>query len=179
MVQRSDPNHKTIQVVEERAVITKHRKLTGGVRVRTVVHEDEAIVDQPLGTEQVEVTRVPLDRWVEAPIPVRQEGDTTILTLHEEVTVVEKRLRAVEEFHLTRERSTRNAPKHIALRREEAVIEHLEVLPTRKTQPNRLLRCSAEAASPTIFRTTTAATCIWRPVSRHALRRVNKSLHSL
>ena len=127
VVQRSDPNHKTIQVVEERAVITKHRKLTGGVRVRTVVHEDEITFDEPLGIEQVEMARVPLDRWVEAPIPVRQEGDTTILTLHEEVTVVEKRLRAVEEVHLTRERSTRNAPKHIALRREEAVIEHLEV----------------------------------------------------
>ena len=58
---------------------------------------------------------------------MRQEGDTTIITLHEEVTVVEKRLRAIEEVHLTRERSTRNAPKHITLRREEAVIEHLEV----------------------------------------------------
>ena len=63
VVQRSDANRETIQVVEERAVITKHRKLTGGVRVRTVVHEDEAIVDEPLGTEQVEIARVPLDRW--------------------------------------------------------------------------------------------------------------------
>ena len=127
VVQRSDANRETIQVVEERAVITKHRKLTGGVRVRTVVHEDEAIVDEPLGTEQVEIARVPLDRWVEAPIPVRQEGDTTILTLHEEVIVVEKRLRAIEEVHLTRERSTRSAPKRLTLRREEAVIERLDV----------------------------------------------------
>ena len=127
MVQLSDPNHETIQMVEGRAVITKHRKLTGGVRVRTVVHEDEAIVDEPLGTEQVEIARVPLDRWVEAPIPVRQEGDTTIITLHEEATMREKRLRAVEEVHLTRERSTRSAPTRITLRREEAVIERLDV----------------------------------------------------
>ena len=125
----------TIPVVEERAVVPKHKKLTGGVRVRTVVHEDEAIVDEPLGTEQVEMARVPLDRWVEAPIPVRQEGDTTIITLHEEVIVVEKRLRAIEEVHLTRERSTRSAPQQVTLRREEAVIEHVDAA-TRKTQPD-------------------------------------------
>ena len=101
-------------------------KLTGGVRVRTVVHENEEIVDEPLSTEQVEVARMPLDRWVETPIPVRQEGDTTIITLHEEVIVVEKRLRAIEEVHLIRECSTRSVPKRITLRREEAVIERLE-----------------------------------------------------
>ncbi len=57
---------------------------------------------------------------------MRQEGDTTIITLHEEVIVVEKRLRAIEEVHLIRERSTRSVPKRITLRREEAVIERLE-----------------------------------------------------
>ena len=41
--------------------------------------------------------------------------------------MVEKRLRAIEEVHLIRERSTRSAPKRITLRREEAVIERLEV----------------------------------------------------
>ena len=127
VAQRADDDRKIVEVVEERAVITKHTKLTGGVRVRTVVHENEEIVDEPLSTEQVEVARMPLDQWVEAPIPVRQEGDTTIITLHEEVIVVEKRLRAIEEVHLIRERSTRSAPKRITLRREEAMIERLEV----------------------------------------------------
>ena len=127
MTQRSDDDRETLPVVEERAVVTKHKKLTGGVRVRTVVREDEEIVDAPLGTERVEVARVPLDRWVEAPVPVRQEGDTTIITLHEEVVVVEKRLRATEEVHLTRARSTRSAPQRVTLRREEAVVEQLDV----------------------------------------------------
>ena len=120
-------DREIIPVVEERAVILKRKKLTGGMRVRTVVHEDEEVIDQPLTTEEVEVERVPLDRWVDAPVPVRQEGLTTIITLLEEVVVVEKRLRAIEEVRITRRRTTRQASQHVTLRREEAVVERLEV----------------------------------------------------
>jgi stress response protein YsnF len=122
-----DEDGATVPLVEERAVVRKRKRLTGGVRVRTVVHEDEQVIDETLRAEQVEVKRVPLDdRWVAAPVPVRQEGDTTIVTLHEEVVVVETRLRATEEVHLIRRQAaTRSARKHVTLRREEAVVERL------------------------------------------------------
>ena len=120
-------DREVIPVVEERAVVLKRKKLTGGLRVRTVVHEDEEVINKPLTTEEVEVERVPLDRWVKAPIPVRQEGETTIITLLEEVVVVEKRLRATEEVRITRRRTTRQAAQHVTLRREEAVVERLQV----------------------------------------------------
>ena len=58
-------------------------------------------------------------------MPVRQEGDTTILTLIEEVVVVEKRLRAVEEVRVTKRQSVRHEPQTVTLRREEAVVERL------------------------------------------------------
>lgn len=115
-----------VPVVEEQAAILKRRKLTEGVRVRTVVREEEAVVDEPLVGEDVAVERVKLDRWVEAPVPVRQEGDTTVLTLLEEVVVVEKRLRAVEEVRITKRQTTRHEPQTLTLRREEAVVEHLD-----------------------------------------------------
>ena len=123
-----NPRHDlaTIPVVEEQAIVRKRKKLTSGVRVHTVVHHDEVVVDEPLATEQVEVQRVVLDRWVTAPVPIRHEGDTVIVTLHEEVIVVEKRLKATEEVHLVRRQTTRSAPQSMTLRREEAVIEHVD-----------------------------------------------------
>ena len=126
----------TIPLVEERAVVRKRKRLTGGVRVRTVVHEHEQLIDEPLQVEQVEVERVPLGRWVEAPVPVRQEGDTTVVTLHEEVVVVETRLRATEEVHLIRRQAaTRTARKRVTLRREEAVVERLDAAADDEADP--------------------------------------------
>ena len=116
----------TVPVVEERAVVRKRKRVTGAVRVRTVVREREETVVEPLVAERVEVERVPLDRWVAAPVPVRQEGETTVLTLHEEVVVVERRLRATEEVRITRRRTTRNAAERVTLRREEARVERLD-----------------------------------------------------
>ncbi|MFL5337144.1 MAG: YsnF/AvaK domain-containing protein [Geminicoccaceae bacterium] len=131
-----EDDHKTVPLVEERAVVRKRKRLTGGVRVRTVVREDEQVIDETLGAEQVEVKRVPLDdRWVEAPVPVRLEGDTTIVTLHEEVVVVETRLRATEEVHLIRRHADRSARKRITLRREEAVIERLDAATDDEVDP--------------------------------------------
>lgn len=128
MADSSRPDHVIIPVVEEQAIVRKRKKLTGGVRVHTVVHHDEALVDEPLATEQVEVERVVLDRWLEAPVPVRQEGDRTIITLHEEVLVVEKRLKATEEVHLIRRHTARSVPQQVTLRREEVVIEHVDAV---------------------------------------------------
>ena len=125
MTDRLKQDRQVIPVVEEQAAILKRKTLTEGVRVRTVVREAEEVVDEPLASEDVEVERVPLDRWVEGPVPVRQEGETTILTLVEEVVVVEKRLRAVEEVRITKRQSVRHEPQTVTLRREEVVVERL------------------------------------------------------
>ncbi len=121
----SAPDCRVIPIVEEQAVILKRKTLTEGVRVRTVVHEDEAVIDEPVAIETIKVERVPLDRWVEGPVPVRQEGDTTIVTLLEEVVVVEKRLRATEEVRITKRRGVETSSQSVTLRREEAVIERV------------------------------------------------------
>ena len=128
-------DREIIPVVAEQAVVHKRKRLTNGVRVRTIVHEDEQVIDESSAAEQVEVERIPLGHWVEAPVPVRQEGDTTILTLHEEVVVVETRLRAIEEVRLIRRQATSSTRKHVTLRREEAVIERLAAVADDEVDP--------------------------------------------
>ena len=126
MIRRAADIRATVPLVEERAVVLKRKKVTGAVRVRTVVRKDEETIDEPVHNEEIAVERVPVDRWVEAAVPVRQEGDTTIISLMEEVVVVTKRLRVVEEVRLTKRPSTRNVSKRVTLRREEAVVERLK-----------------------------------------------------
>ena len=136
LAENLDDDRETIPLVEERAVVRKRKRLTGGVRVRTIVHEGEQVIDETLRAEQVEVKRVPLDdRWVEAPVPVRQEGDTMIVTLHEEVVVVETRLRATEEVHLNRRQDNSSAREHVSVRREEAIVERLDAVADDEVNP--------------------------------------------
>ena len=127
MTEKPANDHTTVPLVEERAVVLKRKKVTGAVRVRTVVREDEEVVEEPFWVEKIDTERVPVDRWVEEPALVRQEGEVTIVPVHEEVVVVEKHLRLVEEVRLTKRRVARNASRRVMLRREEAVVEHSDV----------------------------------------------------
>ena len=119
----------SLPVVEEQVVVRKRRRVTGAVRVATRTREEERLVDEPYDVEEVEVQRVPVEgggRWVDAPVPARQEGDTTVVSVHEEVVVVETRLRVVEEVRLTRRRSTRRHAERVTVRRQEALVERLD-----------------------------------------------------
>ena len=114
---------QVVPVVEETAVVHKERVATETVRLRKRVHEDEEILDVPVQTGAIEVERVPVGRWLDAPADVRHEGDTTVYPVVEEVLVVEKRLRLVEEVRVTRRQTTRQVQERVGLRREEIVVE--------------------------------------------------------
>ncbi len=115
---------KVVPVVEETAVVYKERVVTDRVRLHKRVHADHEVLDIPVRTETLEVERVPIGRFVEAAPSIRQEGDTTVYRVMEEVLVVEKRLRLVEEVRVTRHRETRHVRKQVALRHEEVTVEH-------------------------------------------------------
>jgi uncharacterized protein (TIGR02271 family) len=116
-------DNEVVPVVEEAAVVHKERVVTETVRLHKHVHEHEEVVDVPVQTEAVEVERVPVGRWVDAPVEVRREDDTTVYPVVEEVLVVEKRLRLVEEVRVTRRQETRRVQERVGLRREEIVVE--------------------------------------------------------
>lgn len=114
-----------VPLVAETVTVDTIEQTTGTVRVSKTVALHEETVDPTLLRQTVEVVRVPVDQFVEtAPAP-RQEGDTYIVPVIEEVLVVVKRLRVVEEIHLTRRQSEYHAPQTITLRSEEAHVERL------------------------------------------------------
>lgn len=116
-----------IPVIHEELEIGKRRVETGaGVRVHKEAREEEQVVDLPLMHEQVEVERVPVDRVLESPAAVRHVGDTIIVPVMQEVLVVQKQLRLVEELHIRRTRVERREPRTVMLRKEEARVERMK-----------------------------------------------------
>jgi len=95
-----------IPLAVEQAEITKRTVPVARIAVRTVTEEREEVIDLPLATERVEITRVPVDRIVDSAPPIQEQGDITIIPVVEEVIVVERRLRVKEEIHLRRVRTT-------------------------------------------------------------------------
>jgi uncharacterized protein (TIGR02271 family) len=115
----SRENVAKIPVVEESARIEKRTHETGRVVVHVEPRDVVQSVDVPLVEERVDVRRVPVNRFVDGPVPTRQEGDTTVVPVMEEVLVVEKRLMLREEVHVTRRRVTSHERQDVTLRREE------------------------------------------------------------
>ncbi len=121
-----DPKTIVLPLFAEEASVTR-RVVTGAtVRVATVTHEREQVVDEALTHERVEIERVPIDRTVDAVPPVREEGDTTIMPVVEEVVVIERRLVLKEEIHIRRVRSTEHHRESVVLRKQDAVITRAE-----------------------------------------------------
>jgi len=115
----------TMPVLVEEPDIQKRVVETGKVSITKHVHEREVPVDEPLLREEVEVMRVPIQRVVDAPIPVRHEQGTMIISVLEEVLVVEKRLMLKEEIHIRKHQVESHQPQQITLRSEEVSVERL------------------------------------------------------
>ena len=114
-----------VPVLVEELDVQKRLVETGKVRITKVVHERETLVDEPLFHDKVAITRVPMQRVVDGPVPVREENGTTIISIVEEVLVVEKRLMLREEIHIRKQRIEMHQPQRITLRSEEVRVERV------------------------------------------------------
>ena len=115
-----------IPVVREEAVIQTREVERGGVRVHKTVNEREEVIEHPTMREDVEVERVTIGRVVEAIPHVREEGDTLIIPVLEEMLVVEKRLVLKEEIRVTRRRTSEVEQARVVLSEEQVTIERLD-----------------------------------------------------
>lgn len=131
-------------VMKEELSIERRTLDIARVRVTKSVREEQRIVDEPLWRDEVGVELVEVNRVVDGPVAVRQEGDTVIVPVLEEVLVVEKRLLLREELRLTRRRTEVRSPQSVTLRSEDVTVERIPI-----TDPGTGLGTDLGAARPT------------------------------
>jgi uncharacterized protein (TIGR02271 family) len=124
--------YAVVPVLTEDLEVQKRLVETGKVRITKVVHERETLVDEPLFQDTVAITRVPIQRVVDGPVPVREDNGTTIISVVEEVLVVEKRLMLREEIHIRTQRIETHQPQQITLRSEEVQVERVPLADANK-----------------------------------------------
>jgi stress response protein YsnF len=113
---------------EELAIGTRTVDTGRGVRIHKTVVEQPVTIDEALGHDEVRVKHVAVDRIVapdEAPT-TRQEGDTLIVPILEEVLVVERRVRIKEELHITRTRHEERHQEEVVLKAEQVSVERFD-----------------------------------------------------
>lgn len=118
----SDEGLLTISLIEEQLQVSKARIETGRVHLTKTVEQREEIVSTPLLHHTVTVERVPVGRYVDVAPAARQEGNTTIYPVLEEVIVVEKRLMLIEEIRVTNQQQQTFDEQTVTLRREAITV---------------------------------------------------------
>ena len=118
-----------IPLLAEEVAVAKQVIETGRVQVSRVTHEREQLIDELLAHNTVEIDRTAIGRQIDAMPAVRDEGDTIVIPIVEEVLVVERRLLLKEEVRVRRVRSTERHQESVTLRHHEAVITRLPAEP--------------------------------------------------
>jgi uncharacterized protein (TIGR02271 family) len=95
-----------LTLVAEELVVGKEAIETGRLRVTKQTHTREAVVDENLLSERAEIETIPIGRQILEMPSIRQEGETTIIPIVEEVLHTERRLILKEEVRITRQRTT-------------------------------------------------------------------------
>jgi uncharacterized protein (TIGR02271 family) len=121
--------HQRLSLLAEHLDVSKQSVETGRVRVGKEVESRPVQMDVPLQRETVDIQRIALHQPVDAPLPVRQEGDVLIIPVHEQVMVTQWILR--EEVHVRLQRDHILAPIDATLLRERIAIERTQQPPAR------------------------------------------------
>jgi len=120
-----DKDQVVVPLHAEEVSVAKKRVVTGQVKVGTITRESEQLVEELLEQEHVEVERTAIGKQVDKAPPVREEGDTLIIPILEEIVVVERRLLLKEEIRVRRTREKQPYQERVVVRKQEAVITRL------------------------------------------------------
>ena len=113
----------SLNVYEEQAQVDKKIVEKGKVRIVKKVATNDEKINVDLKSEEVEVERVTVNKYVDSTPDVRYEGNTTIIPVIKEVAVVEKKIVLVEEIRITKKINSSKEERTIPLKKEEIIVE--------------------------------------------------------
>ncbi len=124
----TDTGKLRIPVTEEELRVGHRVTDTGrGIRVHKTVSEETLHVDEALQRQELQIEHVPVNVWVDGAPPVqRQEGDTLVIPVLEEVLVVQKRLRLTKEIRITARIHIDHVSEQVVLRKEHVAAERFD-----------------------------------------------------
>ena len=124
----AESSHETvIPLFEEELQVARRVVSTGRVQVSRTTQTHEHLVDELLEREQVEVERVAINQPIDRMPSVREEGDSLIFPVVEEVVKIERLLVLKEEVRIRRVKGTERYQERVTLRKQEAVVTRLPI----------------------------------------------------
>ncbi len=117
--------HATIPLVSEELDVERKKVDIGGVRVGKTSIERVEHVRESATREEVVVDRISINRIVEAPTGIREEGDVTVIPVFEEIVTVERKWLLKEELRIAKRRTQVPHEEDVVLRQESAVVDRL------------------------------------------------------
>lgn len=123
----SEPGEFVVPLHEEAISVAKEKVETGRLKISTVTRQDEIPVDEMLTRETVEVERKAMNQPVDRMPSVREEGDTLIIPVVEEILVVERRLMLKEEIRVRMLHQTERHQERVKVRKQDVTITRLPI----------------------------------------------------
>ena len=128
-----NPNIDLIPLVDEKLNLQIRTITTGQVNVNITTTEEPQTFRGELSSETVTVEHIPIDKYIDEPPAVRQDGDVTVYPVVQEVLV--KRLLLREEVRVTRVRRSEPFAETTSVRRQTATVERTPAMPDHPTTP--------------------------------------------
>jgi stress response protein YsnF len=125
-----------VPLCREELSISKRRLATRRVHVSAVTREREVVVNETLALETVEIERIPLGKPLDRAPEIRQEGDTLVIPVVEEVLKIERQLVLKEEIRIRRVRVSHTDQQRMKVRAQELVITDRPIQSREVTEPS-------------------------------------------
>jgi len=128
MPEKAQPGETVIPLAEETVAISKREVETGRARIALTTETEAVVARETLRGRRIEVERVPVGRMLPEGEPApqsREEGDTLVVPVVEEVAVVVKRLVLREEVRLRFVHTEEPFAQEVPVRRQKATVERV------------------------------------------------------